>query len=237
MSGDLQTGDMVKQAENEKCQAATIRPRMNEPLEEKKSGNKLSLSRIILYGGVAFLTISIFMPPSFRDSIASGMNIIILPFTAIMPYYLILLIIAVIVAFCSTIFQKYTVDWEIMRRYNRIGAALNKELIAAQCVGNKARVKEIEKERRIALGDQWGMTLKQLKPVVYIAFVSLPLFWWVYWYVTQPANADMSMTFPFLGAHKLTEEFVILPYWYYWSLICLLAFGNIIGKALNLVTK
>ncbi len=150
-----------------------------------------------------------------------------------MPFWIAVLIIATIVTVFSTIIQKYTMDWELSRRVMQKNQAIQKEYKEAQLSGDKKRLKKLEEERMSMMEDQAEMSKQQLKPMGFIVFVSIPLFWWAYWYLLQPAQAGMTMIFPMLGTVKLTDGFLLFPYWVWWSLLCSLAISSVVRKALN----
>jgi uncharacterized membrane protein (DUF106 family) len=201
--------------------------------QKKKGGIVNTIQNIILVIGFGIFIGSIFLPPQFRDAMSSAVNVIVSPINSTMPFYIAVLIIAAIVTVFSTIIQKYTMDWELSRRVMQKNQILTKEMREAQLSGDKKRLKKVEEERMSMMEDQAEMSKQQLKPMGFIVFVSIPLFWWAYWYLLQPAQMGMTMVFPLIGTVKLTDSFLIFPYWVWWSLICSLAISSVVRKALN----
>jgi uncharacterized membrane protein (DUF106 family) len=204
-----------------------------EKKARKKGGLADKIEKIILIAGFGIFIGSIFLPPAFRDTMSAAVNVIVSPINATMPFYMAVLIIAVIVTVFSTIIQKYTMDWDLSRRVMQKNQAFQKEFKEAQLSGNKKKLKQLEEERMSMMEDQAEMSKQQLKPMGFIVFVSIPLFWWAYWYLMQPAQVGMKMIFPLIGTVTLTDGFLLFPYWVWWSLICSLAISSVVRKALN----
>jgi uncharacterized membrane protein (DUF106 family) len=175
------------------------------------------------------------LPPAFRNGIAALVNVIAAPLASNMPFYVAILIMTTFISIVSALVQKYTTDWEFVRGVNRNMRALNKELREARLSGDKKRLKKLEEQQSTLMADQAEMSKETMKPTFYLIFVSLPILYWEYWYLAQPAQAGLSMYLPFMGYEKLTGVFFILPYWLIWSLICSLAISFIVRKALNIV--
>jgi uncharacterized membrane protein (DUF106 family) len=201
--------------------------------KKKKGGLMDTIQNAILILGFGLLLGSILLPPAFRDTMSAVVNIIVSPINSTMPFYIAVLIIATIVTVCSTIIQKYTMDWELQRRVMLKNQAFQKEFREAQLAGDKKRLKKLEEERLSMMEDQAEMSKQQLKPMGFIVFVSIPLFWWAYWWLMQPAQAGMTMAFPLIGTVKLVDGFLLFPYWVWWSLLCSLAVSSVVRKALN----
>lgn len=199
---------------------------------KKKGGIANTIEKVILVIGFGIFIGSIFLPPAFRDTMSTTVNAIVSPINNTMPFWIAVLIIATIVAVFSTIIQKYTMDWELSRRVMQKNQAIQKEYKEAQLSGDKKRLKKLEEERMSMMEDQAEISKQQLKPMGFIVFVSIPLFWWAFWYLsTQQPN--LTMIFPMLGMVKLTDGFLLFPYWVWWSLLCSLATSSVVRKALN----
>ena len=199
---------------------------------KKKGGIFDTIQKVILALGFLILIGSIFLPPQFRNTMSMGVNLIVSPINSTMPFWIAVLIIATIVTVFSTIIQKYTMDWELSRRVMQKNMAMQKEFKEAQLSGNKKKLKQLEEERMSMMEDQAEMSKQQLKPMGFIVFVSIPLFWWAFWYLTTQ-QPNMTMIFPMFGTVKLTGSFLIFPYWVWWSLLCSLSISSVVRKALN----
>jgi len=222
-------------SDNKKSVAPVKQVQAAKPTRVKKTGTRATVDRIILYAGILIFVLSMLLPPAFRNGIAALVNVIAAPLASNMPFYVAILIMTTFISIVSALVQKYTTDWEFVRGVNRSMRALNRELREARLSGDKKRLKKLEEQQSTLMADQAEMSKETMKPTFYLIFVSLPILYWEYWYLAQPAQAGLSMYLPLLGSEKLTSVFVILPYWLIWSLICSLAISFIIRKALNIV--
>ncbi len=213
------------------------KPVVEKTAAKKKGGIAATIEKIVLVIGFGIFIGSIFLPPAFRDTMSSTVNTIVSPISSTMPFYIAVLVIATIVTVFSSIIQKYTMDWALFRRVQENNQVFQKKFKEAQLAGDKKKLKQLEGERMSMMEDQAEMSKQQLKPMGFIVFVSIPLFWWAYWYLSQPANNTMTMIWPMLNNNlpiPLAHTLLIFPYWVVWSLMCSLAISSVIRKALNI---
>ncbi len=193
---------------------------------------KTILNRMILGLGL-FMMFGILFVPGLREKIGNVIGIVLNPFLNFMPLHMIILILASLTGLYASLIQKYTMDWELIRRVQERMKNFQKELREANLVSNTARMKKLEAQRKDMMEDQMVMMKQQFKPMLYISIISMPLFFWVYLAIGK--HPDTSIIFPFWGEQKLTG-LVLGPiqYWIYWYFICSLPVSQMIRKALNI---
>ena len=149
----------------------------------------------------------------------------------ILPFQVVLMILAAITGLYATLIQKYTMDWEFMRRSQEKAKKLQTDMKEAQLSGDKARLQRLQEEQMKMVAEQGKMMQMQFKPMLYIGIVSIPLFMWAYFFI---GNHQVVMTFPFWGPQVITGR-VLGPiiYWFYWYFICSIPVSQIIRKALD----
>jgi len=150
----------------------------------------------------------------------------------ILPFHIVLFALAAITGLYASLIQKYTMDWDYLKRQQETMRSFQKEFRAAQLAGDKARQQQLQVQQREMLGDQSKMMKMQLKPMAYIGIVSIPLFMWAYLYIEEHA---ILLSFPFWGVHTISDT-VMGPifYWFYWYFICSIPISQIIRKALDI---
>lgn len=191
-----------------------------------------TIQLIILGIGFAILLGSIFFVNEFRPVVAGAVNVIVGPVAAMMPFYIVVLVVAAIVTFFANFIQKYTMDWDLMRRVQDKSRALQKEYREAQLAGDKKRLEKLQQEQMAMLEDQTAMSKQQLKPMGFLMIISVPLFFWAFWYLGN--HPDLTMVFPFWGEKKMLDGvFFVFQYWIVWSIICSMAISQVIRKAFN----
>jgi uncharacterized membrane protein (DUF106 family) len=201
------------------------------PAAPKKKSLIGTIENGILIFGFLVMFASMFLM-DFRNVIAQAVDVIVSPITGTMPFYIVVLAIATIVAVFSTFIQKYTMDWDLMRRVTEKNRVLQKEMREAQLSGNKAKLKKLQEDQMAGMQEQTSMTKMQFKPMGFLAIISVPLFIWAYWYLS--GHPHLSMIFPFAGTVELaTGGLLIFPWWIVWSILCSMAISQIIRKAFN----
>ena len=200
--------------------------------KKKKNSFLDTLQTILLVVGFAIMLGSIFFANEFRPVVAGAVNVVVGPVAAMMPFYMVVLVIAAIVTLISTFIQKYTMDWELMQRMSIRSRAYQKEYKEAQLSGNKHKLKKLQEEQLSMMEDQTQLSKQQLKPMGFLMIISVPLFFWMFWFLTN--HPDMTMVFPFWGEQKMLDGVgFIFQYWIVWSIICSLAISQVIRKAIN----
>ncbi len=168
-----------------------------------------------------------------RHSLGVAMGYVIGWLPAILPFGVVLFVLAAITGLYASLIQKYTMDWDFLRVQQEKMKRLQRDMREAQLSGDQARQQQLQTEQMTMVSEQGKMMQMQFKPMLYIGIVSIPLFMWAYLYIAQ--NPDMIMTFPFWGTQKLNAA-VIGPvlYWFYWYFVCSLPVSQIIRKALDI---
>ena len=188
---------------------------------------------ILGLGVVLFIGIMI---PSVRDSIGSGMNILMSPVLAVVGeqnFFLILSAMAIITAIYSSLIQKYVVDQSKMIEFQEKMKIFQKEMKEAQKTQNTYMLKKLEEQQAEIMQEQMGMMKDQFKPMFYIVLVSIPLLMWAYFYIGS--HPDASIVFPFWGERNLSDTvFFMFTYWLYWYFVSSLAFSQVFRKLLNI---
>lgn len=197
-----------------------------------KQSMSSSLDRVALIAGI--LLFFGVMVEDYRSLLGQAMDHILgwLPQTGL-SFPVILFILAAITGLYASLVQKYTMDWEFMRRQQEKMRALQSNMRAAQLAGDQAKIQSLQTEQMKMVSEQGKMMQMQFKPMLYIGIISIPLFMWIYFYIKS--SGGIMMTFPFWGPHNI-QETVLGPilYWFYWYFVCSLPVSQIIRKALDI---
>ncbi len=198
-----------------------------------KSDFKQTVERAALALGFGMMFGIILLGERFRIQVGEVVELLLGPLPDILPFHIMLFVMAAITGLYASLIQKYTMDWELMRRVQDQMKNFQKEFREAQLADNQAKVKKLESQRSSMMDDQMKMTKQQFKPMAYISIISLPLFMWAYLYIGE--HPDPTLIFPFWGEKSLTG-FALGPiqYWIYWYFICSLPISQIIRKSLNI---
>ncbi len=181
-----------------------------------------------------------------RQTIAGLVDIIIGPFVVMgLPFFALLLILATITGFYSSLIQKYTIDYEKMAEVQDKLKDFNVKFREAQMSGDERLIKKMQARQQAILNEQMQMTQQQFTPMIYIMIVTIPIFFWIYEKIrampmsgeVTAAIADLSnsIVIPFAGLSSYFDVYLwIFPLWLLWYLLCSLCMTQIIRKALNI---
>lgn len=181
-----------------------------------------------------------------RQTIAGVVDIVIGPFVAMgLPFFALILILATITGFYSSLIQKYTMDYEKMAEVQEKMKDFNVKFREAQMSGDERLIKKMQARQQAMMAEQMQMTQQQFKPMIYILILTIPIFFWIYEKIrTMPMSGEVtaavadlsnSIVIPFAGLSSYFDIYLwIFPLWILWYMICSLCMTQIIRKALNI---
>jgi uncharacterized membrane protein (DUF106 family) len=198
---------------------------MNDKLTKSLDKAAMAVGFVLFFG--------IMISAELRTSLGVATGYLLGWLPDILPFHVVLFILAAVTGLYASLIQKYTMDWEFLRASQEKMKKLQRNMKEAQLSGDQSRIQAMQSEQMKAVSDQGKMMQMQFKPMLYIGIVSIPLFMWAYLYISN--NPSMMMTFPFWGTHPINST-VLGPilYWFYWYFICSLPVSQIIRKALDI---
>ncbi len=111
------------------------------------------------------------------------MNYVLGWMPGILPFHMVLFILAAVTGLYASLIQKYTMDWEFMRNQQEKMKALQRNMKEAQLSGDQSRIQALQSEQMKLVSEQGKMMQMQFKPMLYIGIISIPLLMWVYFYI------------------------------------------------------
>ena len=172
--------------------------------------------------------------PNFRLAVGQIVGILMNPVLAVVGqqnFHIVLLVMATITGTYASLIQKYTMDWDLMRDFQIRMKEFQKQMKEAQLSQNTVILKKLQDQQKDIMAEQMEMSKKQFKPMAYISIISIPLLYWVYYYISGHGYA--TMIFPFWGQQLLTSKIWILPHWLYWYILCSVGISQIIRRILK----
>lgn len=168
-----------------------------------------------------------------RGTIGHAMDVIFNPLASALPFHIVILILASITGVYSAIIQRYTIDYELAKRFQEEWKKLNQEYKEAMKTKNQAKLKKLQERQRELMRNQSDLMMQQFKPMLYIGIISIPIWLWIYMYITS--NSELAMVFPFFGEKHLTES-VLGPFsvWIVWYILCSIPIGQVFRKVLGM---
>jgi uncharacterized membrane protein (DUF106 family) len=187
--------------------------------------------------GLALGMMAGYAVPTVRDTIGGTLDVLFGPLAATVPFYVVVMILAIFTGIFSTIAQSNLMNMDKMSAQQERMKDIQERRKAAKERGDDEALDRIQKEQMEAMGDQLGAFKDQMRPMVWIMLMTIPIFLWMYWMLQtgQPIVPDQ-ITLPLLGEAGWNDGAGPMPVWIVWYFICSLGFTQIIRKALHVQT-
>jgi len=192
-------------------------------------------------GGTVLLFLGYSQPP-IRNTIGGVLDIALGPLASTLPFYVMILVLAIFTSINSAILQGKLMDMEKMGEYQGRMQEIQERRKAAKERGDDEALDEIQDEQMEAMGDQLGMFKEQFRPMVWIMLVNIPVFLWIYYMVqtpamTTPPGVDHVMILPLFGEiADWSQRIGPMWAWIIWYFVCSMSFSQIVRKALDVQT-
>jgi uncharacterized membrane protein (DUF106 family) len=190
------------------------------------------LGALVMFAGYSFGPV--------RDVIGSTIDLILGPLDSLLPFYVVVLVLAMGTGLYSSLLQANLMDMEKMQYYQERMSDIREREQEAKERGDDEALEEIREEQMQAAGENLGMFKEQFRPMAWIMLLTIPAFLWMYWMILDGhvAELERSITMPLLGSVEW-QQGVIGPVqaWLLWYFVCSLGFTQLIRKALNIETS
>jgi uncharacterized membrane protein (DUF106 family) len=188
---------------------------------------------------------------SVRNAIGGALDVLFGPLDAMVPFYVTVMVLAMLTGLYSTLLQANLMDMEKMGEYQEQMKAIQEKRKKAKERGDEEALDRIQKEQMEAMGDQMGMFKEQFRPMVWIMLLTIPVFLWMYWMLLSPEQAvqPQQITMPLVGELNPVEGPTMDPNegwrtrilgpieaWILWYFLCSMGFTQVIRKSLNIQT-
>jgi len=173
-----------------------------------------------------------------KSTIAGVVDVALGPLESVLPFYVVVMALAVLTGLYSTLLQANLTDMDKMSEYQERAQQLQDKMSEAKERGDEAEIERLREEQMEAFGDQAGMLKEQFRPMVWIMLLTIPAFLWMYWKLgTVYSGREIVMTLPLAGPVDFNHgRILVFPTWIIWYMICSFSFSNVIRKALNIQT-
>lgn len=220
-----------------------IKERVKERVKWK--GRKKELLKRFLEAAVIslgfFMLFGILILPGLGEGMGAALDVVLGPLAVFVDNFgITILILAVITGIYMSVIQKYTTNWELIEKskeYQKQLREFQKEFLEAKRENNKHKMKRIEKKRAEVMRKQaqfsGELLRQQMKPMIYIGIITIPIFMWIWEYVGIYTGG--AVIFPLVGGKAFTDGFIFgLPYWVLWYMICSIPIAQVIRKAIGI---
>ena len=175
-----------------------------------------------------------------RNVIGGVMDVPLGPLEQALPFYAVVMVLAMATGLYSTLLQANLMNTEKMGQYQKQMKDLQERREAAKERDDQEELDRLQDEQMDMMGDQLGMFKEQFRPMVWIMFFTIPVFLWMYWALGIGGGAQHidpgTITIPLRGAGFDWRDAVLGPVqvWILWYFVCSMAFTQIIRKGLNI---
>jgi uncharacterized membrane protein (DUF106 family) len=174
-----------------------------------------------------------------RSAVGQVVNVVLGPIDAALPFYVVIMIVAMLTGLYTTLLQDNLMDMEKMSMYQDRMKNIQKRQKEAKEKGDEQAMERIRQEQMEAMGDQTGMFKEQFRPMVWTMFITIPAFLWMYWRIggNPTPVVPHQIVLPMVGQTGWSQG-VLGPMmaWIVWYFLCSMAFTQLIRKALNIQT-
>jgi uncharacterized membrane protein (DUF106 family) len=184
--------------------------------------------------GFMFLMMWVYTVEWLRVGVGQGMDNFFAPVVVGfgIPFYILILILSALTGLYSSIVQKYTIDYEKMTDVQERMKEFQTEYREAQLSQDEKKIKKLEVKKDRVMREQLEMSQNQFKPMAYILVLTVPIFFWLLFRLSQIKS---TITFPYAGSVGLHDPAVwIIPAWILWYMICSITLSQVIRKSLNI---
>ncbi|UPM42625.1 DUF106 domain-containing protein [Halocatena salina] len=184
--------------------------------------------------GALGLMVGYWFPPVL-NTIGSTLHTVIAPLYQFLPFYIIVLLLAVLTGLYSTVLRSKLVDTEKMGKYQQQMRDLQERQKKARERGDDEALQRLQQEQMEAMGDQLGMFKEQFRPMVWVMLLTIPVFLWLRWMTgAGPLPSTAHVIMPFAGEVSWNDTVLIMPAWIMWYMICSFGSTQVIMKGLDL---
>ena len=173
-----------------------------------------------------------------RNAVGSTINVIFEPLNDVLPFYAVILSLALITGLYSTLLQANMVDRSKVKQIQQKMQDITEREEAAKERGDDAALDRIQDEKMDALGDQGEMMKENFRPMAWIMLLTIPAFLWMYWTILDGGHlvaAEQGMVLPIFGEREWMQGAVgPMPAWIVWYFLCSMGFTQLLRKTLDL---
>lgn len=173
---------------------------------------------------------------SIRDTLGGLLDVVLGPIDQMLPFYAVVLILAMVTGLYSTLLQSNLMDTEKMGEYQAQMQEIQDRRKEAKERGDDEALERIQQEQMDAMGDQLGMFKEQFRPMAWITLLTIPVFLWLYWMTKtgQISSDEMQIIMPLAGKVTWNDRVLVMPAWIIWYFLCSMGFNQVIRKGLNI---
>ncbi|MFC4988956.1 DUF106 domain-containing protein [Saliphagus infecundisoli] len=220
-------------------------PEIDDDASSWSQWDKLAgLSAVLLMTGYWF--------DSIRNLIGGTIDVALGPLNAALPFYAVILTVAMVTGLYSTLLQANLMNPERMGKYQermkamqekrkdveeRKEAAEERGASESELERLDNEMDRVQEEQMEAMAENLGMFKEQFRPMVWIMLFTIPLFLWMWWMIRDGhiASDELQVVMPIAGVVEWNDGVVgPMQAWIVWYFLCSMGFTQLLRKAVNI---
>ncbi|WP_267162151.1 DUF106 domain-containing protein [Halovenus salina] len=184
-------------------------------------------------GGFALLLFTGYWSTDIRDAVASMENTAVDSLLGSVPFYLVILILAIATGLYSTALRLSLVDQNKLQQYRDRMQTLRDYRQRAKERGDDQALERLQEKQREAASDQLGMMKLQFRSTAWIMLLTIPIFLWLRWKVRggHLGTDETGLVVPLAGEVSWQQALVgPMATWIVWYFACATASRQVIRK-------
>ncbi|MEW6070908.1 MAG: EMC3/TMCO1 family protein [Candidatus Thermoplasmatota archaeon] len=173
---------------------------------------------------------------SLRDASSKGAEYLFQPISFQSKPLLTIFLVAVIVAFITTVIRHFFIDWLKLAKQQKIMSAFQKELREAQLSKNFYKLKKLTEMQAEVMREQSGVMLANFKPMGLIMIIVIPIFVWLSNFVGQLPTKEVFIMGYIQVNLTHTGPLHLAPWWLIAYLFMSIPFGSLFQRGLRVIS-
>ncbi|MFW5896000.1 MAG: DUF106 domain-containing protein [archaeon] len=199
--------------------------------DDEESGGWRTIDKLAAVGAVGMILGYSIEPV--KNAVGGTVDLVFGPIQAALPFYLVIMLAAIITGALSTIAQSQMMDQSKMTQGQEKAQELKERRERAKERGDDEELKRIQEEQMEMMSDQMGMMAENFRPTVWIMLVTIPIFLWIYWQIGRFDQVP-TMIMPIYGEVGWNSSAALwFPAWVFWYILNSIAFSNMVRKAIG----
>jgi uncharacterized membrane protein (DUF106 family) len=199
--------------------------------EDEESGGWRTIDKLAALGAVGMILGYSIQPV--KNAVGGTVDLAFGPLQSALPFYLVIMLAAIITGALSTIAQSQMMDTSKMTQGQEKAQELKERRKKAKERGDDEELERIQEEQMEMMSDQMGMMAENFRPTVWIMLVTIPIFLWIYWQIGR-FDPVPEMIMPIFGQVDWNSSAALwFPAWVFWYILNSIAFPNMVRKAIG----
>jgi len=189
-------------------------PQARQQMQQQMQSSMPPMSKYTIMGMIASIAI-MFVVYSFRPQVGQGLNFVFEPLIGFGGQHPVptLILAGLIMITISTVIRSYMTDFVTQARNQKINSDFQKEMRQARLENNLFKLKKLQEEQPKMNAKSMESSTQMMKVMPITMIVVIPLYAWVWYFVTSVVSPDMLLVHLPFGEVHLLDTIWMFPMW------------------------